>query len=172
MTATPRTGAIVVAEGSSAQDLLARFAQLRKDDGLTVGGLVQRTQRDAFGAKTGMELVALDNDAVLAIDQKLGKGAGCTINTLAMAAAAMAVRRAVAARYDLVVVNKFSHLEAQGQGLAAEIMLAMAEERPLLLSVDSTALGAWMTFCGGQCALLEAKEAALDSWWAELTSTS
>lgn len=163
---TALTGAIVVPQGGSAQPLIEAFAAALKAEGLRVGGLVQRSFRDANGDMTGMELVALDSGENLSIDQQLGKEAACSVDPQAMSAASAAVRRAVAGRFDLVVVNKFSHLEAEGGGLSDEAMLVMSEELPLLIAVGAKYLDRWMAFCGGLCELLEPDEAAVRQWWA------
>jgi len=165
---TSTTAAILVADGDTAQPLLERFAQGLKDQGLRVGGLVQRSYKDAEGNLTGMELLDLESGRLLPIEQQLGEAAACSIDPQAMAAATQVIRRAVEQRCDLVVVNKFGHLEVDGGGLADETMLAMAEERPLLITVSGKYLDRWQAFCGGLCELLPPDEAALNQWWAGL----
>lgn len=166
------TAAILVPDGQSVQSLLEEFALSLKARGFSVGGLVQRSLRDEGGVMTSMELLDLETGEQLPIDQKLGKSAACSIDTQAMAAATQAVRRAVARRADLVVVNKFGHLEADGGGLADEIMLAMAESRPLLLSVSGKYLDRWQALSGGLCQMLPPERPALDAWWDDLRSAA
>jgi nucleoside-triphosphatase THEP1 len=149
----------------SVQGLLASFAAELQARGFRVGGLVQHTSRDGFGRKTGMELVALDSGEAVQIAQKLGPGAGCTVDTQGVAAATAVLRRAIKDRVDLVVVNKFGPLETEGGGLADEAMSAMAEGVPLLIAVGADRLPRWLEFCGGLCDVLTPDPAALWRWW-------
>lgn len=165
---THTTAAILVADGDTAQPLLEQFAQSLKEQGLRVGGLIQRSHKDASGKLTAMELLDIESGAFLPIEQQLGDSAACSIDPQAMAAATQVIRRAVEGRYDLVVVNKFGHLEVDGGGLADETMLAMAEERPLLLTVSGKYLDRWLELCGGLCDMLPPDEAALAGWWGAL----
>lgn len=162
---THSTAVLLTAEGETAQDLLEGFALSLRAKGLRVGGLVQHSHYNAEGELTAMEMVDLETGATLPIEQNLGSGAACSIDPQAMAAASQTVRRAVEQGFDLVVVNKFGHLEVDGGGLADETMLAMVEGRPLLLSVSPKYLDRWQSFCGGQCELLPLEAAALETWW-------
>ncbi|MBW7852048.1 MAG: DUF2478 domain-containing protein [Rhodospirillales bacterium] len=160
--------AVVYAPGSTAETLLGAFAADLAARGWRVGGLIQRTSRDSDGRKTGMELVALDTGESVPIGQPLGSGAGgdaCAVDPSAVADASAVVRRAIAARADLVVINKFALLESTGRGLADEMLAAMAEGLPVLTSVPTTVLAEWMRFCGNHCQLLPAEPDALWRWW-------
>ncbi|HVI52067.1 MAG TPA: DUF2478 domain-containing protein [Candidatus Sulfotelmatobacter sp.] len=159
------TAAILVADGDTAQPLLERFAKTLQDKGLRVGGLVQRSHKDAEGNLTAMELLDIETGEFLPIEQQLGDSAACSIDPQAMAAATQVIRRAVEQRFDLVVVNKFGHLEMDGGGLADETMLAMSEERPLLLTVSGKYLDRWQDFSGGLCEMLPPDEEAVARWW-------
>ena len=165
---THSTAVLLTAEGETAQGLLEDFARSLKAKGLRVGGLVQHSHRNAESELISMELVDLETGATLPIEQNLGSGAACSIDPQAMAAACQTVRRAVEQGFDLVVVNKFGHLEVEGGGLADETMLAMAEGRALLLAVSPKYLDRWQIFCGGLCELLPLEAAALEAWWSRL----
>ena len=62
-------------------------------------------------------------------------------------------------------VNKFGPMEADGLGLADEMLAVMAEGLPFLTTVSQTRLEAWLAFCGGQCTLLDDDFASLVRWW-------
>ena len=153
----PRTGAVVVPAKDSARDLLADFAAWARQRGLVLGGVIQRGHHGAV-------MVDLESGAVLPIMQDLGRDGGCAVDTQAVVSAAMLVRGAVERRRDLVIVNKFGPLEAEGLGLADEMLAAMAEDVPLLTSVTVDRLDAWLHLCGGHCQLLPADPAALRCW--------
>jgi len=160
-----RTAAIIVPKGESAQELLATFAMTLKAQGVRLGGSVQRTERDAEGTITGMELIDVHSGERLIIDQKLGKEAACAINPHAMSQASVTLRQAIESGCQLLIVNKFAHLEAAGDGLADEIMLAMAEEVPVLVAVPEKYKEAWLRFCGGSCDQIAPDMALLMAWW-------
>lgn len=167
MTRAP-AGAVVYTPGAPVEALLETFTTALKRRGWRLGGLIQRTRRDGDGRKLGMELVALDTGEVLPIGQSLGKGAGgdaCAVDTGAVAEATSALRRAIDARVDLLVVNKFSHLERGGRGFSDEMLEAMAAGMPLLTSVQAAMLDDWWRFSGGHGALLPVDQRALWRWW-------
>lgn len=161
-------GAIVYAPGTPPGALLTAFAERIKQRGWRVGGLIQRTIRDSEGRKLGMELVALDTGEVIPIGQALGQGAAgdaCAVDPAALAEASGALRRAIAARVDLLVVNKFSYHERDGGGFAQEFLAAMAEGIPVLTAVQAELIEEWWRFCGGHCRVLAPDEMALWRWW-------
>ena len=161
-----RPAAIVYTPDLHMGDLLNDFADELKSRGFKVGGLVQETMRDAAGKKLGIDLVEVDSGRRIPIHQMLGKQSGsCAIDAGAVADATSALRRAVAENHDLVLVNKFSHLEKDGGGLADDMLSVLSEGLPLATCVAAEFLGAWMEFCGGACELLPPKREALWRWW-------
>lgn len=154
-----QAGAVVLAQGQSGQALLQDFADECRNRGLRVGGLIQQ------GPKETAELVALDDGQAFPIMQKLGSEACCAVDGQAVAASCMALRRAVETRCDLIIVNKFGHLEEDGDGLVDEMMAAMAEGIPLLTTVSLGRADSWLAFTGGLTTLLPADAGAIRRWW-------
>jgi nucleoside-triphosphatase THEP1 len=157
-----RAAAIVLPVHGSAQDILSQFAEELRGLGKTVGGLIQR------GLKEEAELVALDTGESFPLMQKLGNSACCAIDNQEMASACMVVRRAVEHACDLVIVNKFGHMEIDGDGLADEMMAAMAAGLPLLTTVTENRAAAWQSFTGGMTQLLPPDLEAVRHWWRSL----
>jgi nucleoside-triphosphatase THEP1 len=147
-----------------AQDLLATFVESLSARGLQVMGLLQETRREQ-GQKKAMDLVEIGTGKRFSIKQNLGKSAGCQVDTQGVAEATEVLRRALSARPALVVINKFSHLESEGQGLAAEMLALMAEGIPGLTTVTPEYVEAWDRFTGGLAAVLEPSGQALQDWW-------
>jgi uncharacterized protein (DUF4213/DUF364 family) len=162
-----RAGAVVYAPGACIEPLFLAFAAELKARGWRVGGLLQRTTRDADGRKLGMELIDVGSGDVLPLGQSLGAGAGhaCIVDQSAMAEATAVLRHAIDSRVDLLMVNKFSHLDAAGGGFADEMLQAMLAGIPVLTSVQATLLKRWSEFCGAHCDLLAADTGALWRWW-------
>ena len=70
-----------------------------------------------------------------------------------------------ARRPDLLVVNRFGRLEAEGGGMRAEIAAAIADGLALLIAVPTRFLDAWNEFAGGLDTQAPPTEAALSAWW-------
>ncbi|HSV29589.1 MAG TPA: DUF2478 domain-containing protein, partial [Candidatus Omnitrophota bacterium] len=158
--AVPAIGAVVYPPDRQPEALLAAFAAELASRGFSLGGLVQETHGKA------MELVELDSGRRHNLTQPLGAGSqSCVLDLGAMADAAMAIRRAVESRADLVLVNKFSKTEKAGGGFAAEMLAAMVEGVPMLTSVPGAYVEEWIDFTGGRGDLIMPDQRALWRWW-------
>jgi len=158
--------AVITGSAAQAGTAIAAFAAALRERGFRVGGLIQQTRRDDSGRKTAMLLHDLDNGRRFTFSQDLGAGSrACSVDETGMAEASASLRQAIAAKADLVVVNKFSHLEAEGRGFHAEILSALAERLPLLTAVHPDTVDAWQTFTGGRGLILPPSEEALWRWW-------
>jgi len=148
------------------EGLLIAFAQAVAARGLRVGGLAQRTTRDEHGRKVGMDLVDLGGGPTRDILQKLGRESrACSLDSQGLTEATAVLRAALAVGVDLLVVSKFSHLEAQGRGLAQEMLAAMAADIPVLTLVPESHALDWLTVTGGRGQLLEPTLEACWRWW-------
>lgn len=162
---TCRAGVVVLPAGRGGQTLLADFAATAQAQGLAVGGLLQQGSKSRGDAPENITLVALDGCERFSIMQSLASSGACTVNPQAVAEASAVLRRAVAGRRFPILINKFGSMEAEGEGLADEMIAVMAEELPLLTTVSLKRLDAWLNFCGGFCELLPPDPAALLGWW-------
>ncbi|PWC31104.1 DUF2478 domain-containing protein [Azospirillum sp. TSO35-2] len=162
-----RPGAVIHGPGSYGVDaLLDGFTAELTRRGFRVGGLVQRNHGPGDDCAERMELVDVATGHAYDITQRLGRESqSCRVDPTGVAEASQAIRRAVAERVDLLVVNKFAGLESHGDGLSDEMLTAIAEGIPLLTSVGSRYLNEWQTATGGFCELLSPVEDALWRWW-------
>ena len=162
-----RPGAVIHGPGSLAvDDLLDRFVAELRQRGFRVGGVVQRNYGTTCDCADRMELVDVATGEAFNISQNLGRESqSCRVDPGGVADASQVLRRAIESRVDLLVVNKFAGLEANGKGLADELLAAIAEGIPVLTSVGSRFLNEWQTFTGGFTALLSPDEGALWRWW-------
>lgn len=148
--------------------LLADFAGELAARGWRVGGLVQRTLRGADGFKRRIVATELDSGRKITLATYKGDRATvseCGFDTSALAEATGAVRRAVEAGMDLIVIEKFSRQETEGEGLLDEILAAMAEGIPTLTLVSAETLEDWTRLTGGLAVLVPAERRALWRWW-------
>lgn len=165
-TPAPAIGAIVYPPDRPPERIMAEFAAELAARGFRLGGLLQDTEFGADGCKCRMEVVDLDTGRRIAISQSLGGGSqSCSLDPTALAEASGALRRAIADRVDLLIVNKFSKAEKAGGGLAAEMLAAMAEGVPLLTALPGVLVAEWAAFTGGRGDLLMPTAEALWRWW-------
>jgi len=125
--------AIVHADRRAADVLLGEFAadliRARHD----VHGLIQRRPPKGKG---GTVLIDLHAGTHHPLFQNLGAGSvSCSVDADSLASASLALWRALDARADLVIANRFGPLEAAGGGLAAEMLALVAEGIPFLTIV-------------------------------------
>ncbi|MBB4285103.1 DUF2478 domain-containing protein [Roseospira goensis] len=165
----PRPGpAAIVYDGhaGAVEDLLIGFAAALRTRGVRVGGLAQRTTRTAAGRKTGMAVIDVGSGAAHDIMQKLGRDSrACSLDTQGLTEASAVLRRALAGGVDLLVVSKFSHLEAEGRGLAQEMFAAMAEGVPVLTLVPQAHAVDWLRATAPVGSLLAPRLEACWRWW-------
>ena len=148
--------------------LLAEFAADIMARGWRVGGLVQRTFRGPDGFKQKIVATELDTGRRVTLATYKGdrtRESVCGFDTAALAEATGAVRRAVAARMDLIVIEKFSRQETDGEGLLDEILSAMAEGIPTITLLSSEVVEEWTRLTGGLATLIPAERQAVWRWW-------
>lgn len=163
----PRIAAIVYDRTDEVDRLIADFAAARVAEGRSVAGLVE-TQPGADACLTReMRLRDIASGTTIRICQDLGAGArGCRIDPRGLAQAASVLRVSIAAGPDLVVVNKFGKMEADGEGLIEEIGACVADGIPLVVGIPRRFAQTWDDFAGGLDEKVAPARDALEDWWA------
>jgi hypothetical protein len=106
-------------------DLVAEVVGAFEDDGLRLAGTARVKPADPSGHPCDMDLRVLPDGPGFRISQPLGpmaKGRRLDGGVIEAIAAEVEARLPVA---DLLIVNKFGKLEAQGRGLCPAITMAM-----------------------------------------------
>jgi hypothetical protein len=165
-TASPLAAAAIVhAHHDETDRLLADFALSLRERGWKVCGVVQ--QQCGGGGKENIQRIDLDSGASFPLCQRLGSGStSCSLDAGGVAAASVALRRALQDGADLAIANRFGALEASGSGFAAEMLALMSENRPLLTVVNDDYLLDWRWFTGGGAVELPPSLPALEAWFA------
>lgn len=167
MEPVPHIAAIVADTNVDADRLLLDFARRLKQSAYRVRGLVQQKRLAESGCQVW--LCDADNGESYPISQRLGShSTSCQIDTAGMADASIVMRRITADNTDLAIFNRFSGLEADGQGFAQEMLSLMSQDIPVITIVSTRHLAAWRHFTGGLACELPADAAALDRWFAAL----
>lgn len=160
----PILAAIVQYNWGGADDLVAGFALSLIARGWCVRGLVQESIESTHGCE--LVLVDLGQGEVFDISQHLGSGAmACCLDTGKLTEAGGVLRRIVEEGADLAVINRFSSLEAEGKGFAAELLAIAGQGIPLLTIVPQRHLTAWREFTGGMATELEPDIRLLERWF-------
>lgn len=158
--------AVLYGSDDDCDALLADFAHDAARSGLRIAGLVQINGDHATCDTLEMELQDLATGARFNICQDLGAGSAgaCRLDPAGLAAASAALNAALSGAVDLVVINKFGRMEAEGGGLIAEIGSAVAAGLPLVIGVPKRFEAAWDAFSGGLDVKLACDRRALESW--------
>ena len=76
----PRLGVVAYPEGGDIEELLARFADSLRGQGVAVGGLLQRSSREANG-RPRMDMIDIASGDIIRISQNLGgKSSACCVD--------------------------------------------------------------------------------------------
>lgn len=161
-------GVILHAGRSGSEALLERFATALRDQGVAVGGLIQRSEALPNG-HSRMELVDLIGGSRYNISQDLGPGSqSCCLDPQGLAEASEVLRREIARRPALLVINKFAGMESEGKGLLMDMFDAVAHGIPVLTCVSQRYKAQWDRLTGGAGTMLPPEEPALWSWWSSI----
>lgn len=158
--------AVVYDDDVDANVVLEQFARRLRADGIRVEGLVQQRAGDERKCSGDVFLLALDSDSNYHVTQNLGSQSECcSINPAGIAEASEVLRRALANPPELLVINKFGKLEADGGGFCDELLTAASDGIAVITTVHVDRLEAWREFCGSLGDELAPQIEALDHWW-------
>jgi hypothetical protein len=158
--------AVIYGPDDDCDGLLTDIAHGWMADGHAVAGVVQ-INAGASCADIDMELEVLGSGRRISICQDLGAGStdSCRLDPAGLAEAAAAVKEAIGRPVDVVLVNKFGRMEAEGGGMLAEIGATVEAGLPLVIGVPRRFTEAWNAFAAGMDVQLPCDRAALESWW-------
>lgn len=161
-----KVGVIVRPPEAGTPDSMEGFARILQGQGYHIRGLIQRNSPTPASCACTMTLVDLEHGEEFRISQDLGTGSTCCrVDTQAVTEATSVLRRAMTSETDLLIVNKFGKLEAQGRGMIDEMLAAVSCGIPLLTSVESPLLAHWRELTGGLAEELSPGCGALMRWW-------
>lgn len=163
-----RAAGVLYTAATGARSALADFARELKARGWRVGGVIQVEDKNAAGERIGLDAIELDTERRVPLSRPTKETRAaktCTLDHGALTETTEALRRAITQRVDLLVVEKFGESEQSGDGLADEILAAMAEGIPTLVAVPAAAIDIWQSFTGGMADVLLHDPKALWRWW-------
>lgn len=156
----PSILAIVYTDGAAACRLMSDLGRRLRDARVMVTGLVPyQAAADDGTPRCDMEVEELSSHFILQLAEDRGKQPqGCRVDPEAVQEAAALIAASFRNAPELLIVNKFGQLEAEGGGLSDVISDAVDQGIPVIVGVPERHLASWRCFTSGL-----AEEASLDS---------
>jgi hypothetical protein len=141
--------AVVYTDGLAADKLLAGCGYALRAAGLAVAGIVQFNSFERDPDKCDMVVEELLSGRVLQLSERRGREAsGCRLDRTVLTEAAALLLSALDEHPDILVVNKFGKVEAEGTGLRDVLAKAAESNVPILVGVPYRNLDQWRAFAG------------------------
>jgi Protein of unknown function (DUF2478) len=155
--------AVAFGAGDDPDSLLIDFARHLGRSGFRPIGVIQLGH--ASEADT-LRAVLFPGDEVVSVAHDTGHDSfGCRIDSRWLTQVAAQIEDAIAAGADLVIINRFGKLEADGHGLIDLVRKAADADIPVLIAVPEHRFAAWIRHSGGMNVRLPCRRSALDRWW-------
>ncbi len=164
-----RLAAVVFRENDQINSTVSDFATRVAEQGFKLGGVLQVSQNTPDCVCREIHLLDLASGQQIPILQNLGsQSQSCRVDTAALAMVSGILSQAIEKNAELIFINRFGKLEAEGKGLWAEIGEAASREIPTLVCVSVKFLPAWRDFAGDFADELPCGPQALQDWWLSL----
>ena len=163
---------VFYAPKSKRPPVLADFAAELTGQGIKVGGVVQMVRINDEGVKSGIDAIELDTGRRIAVNRPTEESRAakeCTLQPHSLSDSTAAIRRALDAGVDLIIIEKFGEQEQKGKGMADDILAAMASGIPTLVAVPIDGEATWQDVTGGLAERLPHDINALRDWWKKQT---
>lgn len=142
--------AIVYSDGHAADRFISDLGYRVRGAGIAVAGIVQHNKFIRDRTKCDMEVEELASGIVLQLSEDRGKEArGCRLDRGALSEAAVLISASFRYQPELVILNKFGKLEAEGRGLRDTLSVAVQIGLPVVVGVPYRNLEQWRAFAEG-----------------------
>ncbi|HEY0329330.1 MAG TPA: DUF2478 domain-containing protein [Rhodopseudomonas sp.] len=167
ISATPRILAIVYTDGGAASSYIAELGYRLREAGTSIAGIVQYKPTLPAPSRCAIEVEELTSRFVLQLSEDgADQPFGCGIDPEALAEAAALITAALRKHPDVVLLNKFGRLEAEGGGLRETIAEAIQLGTPLIAGVPRRNLGPWRALTKGLAEEIAIGSSRLYQWLA------
>lgn len=142
--------AIVYSDGLAADRVISDLGYQIRDAGIAVAGIVQHNKFIRDRTRCDMEVEELASGIVLQISEDRGNEArGCRLDRGVLLEAARLLSSSLESEPDLLIINKFGKLEAEGRGLRETLSDAVQLGVPIVVGVPYRNIEQWRGFSGG-----------------------
>lgn len=146
----PALVAIVYANEAYPQSTFEAIVAHCRGQGLRAAGVLQHPVCSDAAGHCDVALEELTTGRRTDLFENRGPGAqGCRLDVAALAEVNAQVARSLDAAPQLLILNKFGKVEAEGRGLLDLIAIAIDRGIPVVIGVPIRNLEAWRNFTGG-----------------------
>ena len=157
--------AIVYSDGLAADRFISDLGYKIRDAGIAVAGIVQHNKFIRDRTKCDMEVEELASGIVLQLSEDRGKEArGCRLDRGALSEAAALISASLKNEPELVILNKFGKLEAEGRGLRDTLSDAVQLGAPIIVGVPYRNIEQWRAFTEGLAEECQIGSSRLHDW--------
>jgi nucleoside-triphosphatase THEP1 len=156
--------ALVYCKPDEPDRLLQEFMQDLTIRGYRVVGLIQTRLDDGGAAVT----VLPTGETIPLAQRRPARAHSSPPYHCDLTEAATRVDALIEAGADLVIINRFGKLEAEGTGLVDEIARALTFDIPVVVAVPEFRFSEWLSFCRGMGVKLQCRNGSLQSWWSAM----
>ncbi|MGL4397342.1 MAG: DUF2478 domain-containing protein [Hyphomicrobium sp.] len=152
-------------QGDDVDALLRAIADTLRNDGHRLAGAVQWNEPRADGDRCGIAYEDLaTGQRIAASEPRKGGVDQCRLDSSALEDVAGLVAAGITEGVALVIINRFGRQEAAGQGFRAAIEAAVANDLPVLTSLNTSQAPAFDAFAGGHAVYLDAAVDHVAAW--------
>lgn len=151
-------------QGEDIDVLLNAVATMMQADGVKLAGAVQWNVERIGRSRCDMKLLDLATGNWIDASDINRAATACRLDPWALEDAAGLVASSIKPGVELVILNRFGKQEVAGQGFRSAIEAAIANEMPVLLSVNANYREAFDAFSGGEAVVLPAEIDAVTAW--------
>ncbi len=151
-------------QGDAVDLLMCDVARAMSAGGVKLAGAVQWNVERVGRSRCDMTLEDLATGQRIDASDINRAATACRLDPWALEDAAGLVASSIGPGVGLVILNRFGKQEVAGQGFRSAIEAAIANDLPVLLSVNANYREAFDAFCGGEAVVLPADIDAVTAW--------
>jgi len=157
--------AIVYSDGLAADRFISDLGYRIRGAGIAVAGIVQHNKFIRDRTRCDMEVEELASGIVLRLSEDRGKEArGCRLDRGALSEAGALISESLKTEPELVILNKFGKLEAEGRGLRDALADAVQFGVPIVVGVPYRNIEQWRVFTEGLAEECHLGSSRLHEW--------
>jgi uncharacterized protein DUF2478 len=157
--------AIVYANGTYPQATFERIVKDCRRRGLKIAGVLQHPVCSEAVGHCDVVLEELTTGLRTDLFEDRGPGAGgCRLDAAALAEVNGQVARSLDVAPEILILNKFGKVEAEGRGLLDLVAMAVDRDIPVVIGVPIRNLDSWRQFAGGLSVEFSSDPSEIADW--------
>lgn len=157
--------AIVYANEAYPQSTFERIVENCRRRGLRMAGVLQHPVCSDTAGHCDVVLEELTTGVRTDLFEDRGSGArGCRLDVAALAEVNGQVARSLDSDPEILILNKFGKVEAEGRGLLDLVAMATDRRIPVVIGVPIRNLDAWRNFAGGMSVEFTSDPSEVTDW--------